>query len=257
MIIQSEPQQIRGETIVRCRHRKLVIGEIEIEPFRFGRPVLREANFGADARGPAEAGVAFRRIPECDAGELAVSETCGAEDQHIIDCDAGAPARSAEPRVRKLPRRECIFGCGQADVRLAAIDQIAILPVEAGFKPAGNAVRTRWIVVDAAPFIAEGGADIRSGPSVRPSAGPSAGPSEREIARRSTVEIRRKVSSAGGACCRDRGSRQQGGAGNPACKTRQSLSPQPITRTSGRRRLRDLRMLQSVGETANRRWVID
>jgi hypothetical protein len=35
------------------------------------------------------------------------------------------------------------------------------------------------------------------------------------------------------------------------------LSPQPITRTSGRRRLRDLRMLQSVGETANRRWVID
>ena len=75
--------------------------------------------------------------------------------QHIADGDAGAAAQRAEPGIGELPRRESVFGAGQIDIGLDAVDEIAVLPVEAGLDAAGDAGRLGRIVADRAPFVAE------------------------------------------------------------------------------------------------------
>ena len=52
------------------------------------------------------------------------------------------------------------------DIGLGAINEIAVLPVEAGFEAAGHAGRLGRIVADLAPFIAERGAEIGAGPAI-------------------------------------------------------------------------------------------
>jgi len=59
MIVESEPHQVRGETVIRSRHREAAIVEIEIKPLGFTRPMSREAYLGAKAGGPAHAGMAL------------------------------------------------------------------------------------------------------------------------------------------------------------------------------------------------------
>lgn len=59
MIVESEPHQVRGETVIRCGHGEVAIAEIEIKPLGFGRPVWREAYFGAEAYDPAQAAMAL------------------------------------------------------------------------------------------------------------------------------------------------------------------------------------------------------
>jgi hypothetical protein len=53
MIVEPEPQQVRGEAVICCGHREIAIFEIEVKPLGFGRPVSREAKFGAEAGDPA------------------------------------------------------------------------------------------------------------------------------------------------------------------------------------------------------------
>jgi len=64
MIIQSEPHQIRCETVIRCGHRELAIVEIEIKPLSFGGPMLREAHFNTEAGDPAQAAMLSDRFPD-------------------------------------------------------------------------------------------------------------------------------------------------------------------------------------------------
>ena len=59
MIVESEPHQVRGETVIRRGHGEVAIVEIEIKPLGFGRPMLREAYLGAEAYDPAQAGMAL------------------------------------------------------------------------------------------------------------------------------------------------------------------------------------------------------
>ena len=59
MIVESEPNQVRGEAVVRCGHGEAAIVEIEIKPLGFSRPILREAYLGAEAYDPAQAGMAL------------------------------------------------------------------------------------------------------------------------------------------------------------------------------------------------------
>lgn len=59
MIVEPEPHQVRGETVIRGRHREVAIGEIEIKPLGFARPMLREAYLGAETDDPADAGMAL------------------------------------------------------------------------------------------------------------------------------------------------------------------------------------------------------
>jgi hypothetical protein len=110
-----------------------MIGEIEIEPLGFGRPVLREADLDAEAGDPAKAGMAFRKISGLGAGQFAIAEARGAEDRHVIDREAGASAHGPEPWIGELSRRKRVFGDGQVDVGFTAINKISVLPVEAGF----------------------------------------------------------------------------------------------------------------------------
>ena len=64
IIVEPEAHQIRGQTVICGSDREAAIGEIEIKPFGFGRPVLREAYLGAETRGPAQTGVALDGDPE-------------------------------------------------------------------------------------------------------------------------------------------------------------------------------------------------
>jgi hypothetical protein len=59
MIVETEPHQVRGETVIRCSHGEVTIVEIEIKPLGFSRPILREAYLGAEAYDPAQAGMAL------------------------------------------------------------------------------------------------------------------------------------------------------------------------------------------------------
>src|SRR5579883_605267 len=96
----------------------------------------RKADFCAAAGSPAKARVAFRKVSGRVGRQAAISEARGAEDQHIADGDAGAAANGAEPGIGELPRRKSIAGRGQIDVGLAAVDEIAMLPIEAGLDAA-------------------------------------------------------------------------------------------------------------------------
>ena len=51
-----------------------------------------EADLDAAAGDPAEAGMALGQVSRRVAGEAAISEAGGAEDQHIADRDAGTAA---------------------------------------------------------------------------------------------------------------------------------------------------------------------
>src|ERR1700745_4156141 len=138
-IIQSEPHQVGGESVVRARHRELAIIKVEIEPLGLRRPMLRKAHFGAEAGCPAQAGMAFGRTARCAAGQFAVGQSGAAEDQDVVDGDAGASAHRTEPGIGKLPECERVRGGRQIDICLAAIDEITCLPIETGFESARDA----------------------------------------------------------------------------------------------------------------------
>src|SRR5690242_16975467 len=99
-------------------------------------------------------------ISRRDCGQFAIGETGSTEQQNIIEGDAGAAPQRAKPRIGELPGRESVFGSGKADVGFAAINKASALPIETGFQPSGNALRTCGLVIDTAPFIAERRADI-------------------------------------------------------------------------------------------------
>ena len=107
-----------------------------------------------------------------------------------------------------------VSSAAEVYVGFAAIDKVSVLPVDAGFESARDAVRAGGIIIDTAPFIAERSADIWSGPA------------EREVRRRAAIVVRRKI---GGSSRRCHGARQarrhQEDAGKPARDFRQSLPP--------------------------------
>src|SRR5262249_46183229 len=127
-------------------------------------PVLRESHLSAEPGRPAEAGMAFRWSEGGTAGQFAVGQSGTAEEQQVVDGEAGASACGAEPRIGKLPGRERIVGAGQAEIGLPAKDKVADLPVKSRLDAAGCSARPGRIVVDTAPFIAERRAEIGSGP---------------------------------------------------------------------------------------------
>lgn len=112
-IIESEPNQIGSEPVVRRGHREVaIVVEIEIEPLGLGRPMLRECHFSAEPCGPAEDGMTLRRTEGRTAGQFAVSQSGTAEYEDVVHGKAGASAHGAEPGIGKFPRREPIVGAG-------------------------------------------------------------------------------------------------------------------------------------------------
>src|SRR2546430_13153879 len=101
-IVDAGAQHSEPVTVRHAGNGEVVVGEIDIEIFDLGAPVRREAEFRADARGPASAGVGFRQS-ECLTAQLAERQTAGAEQQNVAEGVAGAAAHRAEPRVRELP----------------------------------------------------------------------------------------------------------------------------------------------------------
>src|SRR5277367_541588 len=166
VIIDAEPQEIGGEAVAGAGYREVAIGVVEIQPLRLRRPVWREADLGAAAGDPAEAGMAFRQVSGGLRSQAAISETGGTVDEHIVDRDTGAAAQRAKPRIGELPRGKGVVGAGENDVGLGAVNKIAVLPVEADLSATGHARRARRIVVHRAPLIAQCRADIGPGPAI-------------------------------------------------------------------------------------------
>src|ERR1700759_4785513 len=105
MIVHAGTQHAELRAIRDAGDGETRIREIDIEIFDLGAPVRREAEFGADARGPARIGVGFRET-EGLAAQLAERKTAGAVEQNVVEGIADPAAHGAEPGVRELPGRK-------------------------------------------------------------------------------------------------------------------------------------------------------
>ena len=104
--------------LVAVRHAgdgEVAVGEIDVEIFDLGAPVLGQAEFGADADGPAGTGVGFRQAEGLGA-QFAEGKTAGAVDQDVVEgvADRGrAPCRTTGWRIStaRTCRRRRSPGC--------------------------------------------------------------------------------------------------------------------------------------------------
>src|SRR6266446_3984053 len=165
VIVDAGAHQSEPVTVRHAGNGKVAVGEIDVEIFDLGAPARREAEFGADARGPAGTGVGFRQS-ECLTAQLAECQTAGAEEQNVAEGIAGPAAHCAEPRVREFPGCKCIFGAAGLDVAFEAEHPRSGLPIVTDLGATHKTRRLGQIVIDRAPGIAEIGAEIGAGPAV-------------------------------------------------------------------------------------------
>src|ERR1700728_938626 len=76
VIVDAEPDQVGAQAVRRTRYREAPVGEVEVEPLGFGRPVRYEADFDAGAGGPAGAGARLRQVAGAVDAQLADREAC-------------------------------------------------------------------------------------------------------------------------------------------------------------------------------------
>src|SRR6266550_4859056 len=165
VIVDAGAHQSEPVTVRHAGNGKVAVGEIDVEIFDLGAPVRREAEFGADAGGPARTGVGFRQS-ECLTAQLAERQTAGAEEQNVAEGIAGPAAHRAEPRVREFPGCKCVVSAGGLDVAFDAEHPRSGLPVVTDLGAADKTRRPGRIVIDRAPGIAQIGAEIGTGPAV-------------------------------------------------------------------------------------------
>src|SRR4029453_7234100 len=111
MIVQTGPYQAEPVAIRRPCNDEVAVGQIDIEIFDLGAPVRSKAHLGAGAERPTRIGMGFRHA-EGEGAECAKGETAVAEEQDVVEREAGAAANRAEPRVGKFPRREGVLSAG-------------------------------------------------------------------------------------------------------------------------------------------------
>src|ERR1700751_2919789 len=123
----------------------MALRQIDIEIFDLGGPVLRDAEFDADASGPARSGMGLRQA-EGLSGQLAKGEACGAVEQDVVEGVAGTATQRAEPGVGEFPGREGVVGAAQLDVALDAEHPTSALPIVTRLSPADETRRFGRIV---------------------------------------------------------------------------------------------------------------
>src|SRR5665647_578155 len=166
VIVHAGAQRSEPVAVGCAGDDEVAVVEIDIEIFDLGAPVLGEAEFGADARGPADIGVRFRLAKKALAAQFAERQTRGAVEEDVVEGIAATAAHGAEPGIGKLPGRERILGAGRLDVALDAEHPWTGLPVVAGLHAALESRRLGRVVVDRAPAIAEIAAEIGTCPAI-------------------------------------------------------------------------------------------
>src|SRR6266446_2776377 len=165
VIVDAGAHQSEPVTVRHAGNGKVAVGEIDVEIFDLGAPVRREAEFGADAGGPARTGVGSRQS-ECLTAQLSERQTAGAEQQNVAEGIAGPAAHRAEPGIREFPGCKCVVSAGGLDVAFDAEHPRSGLPVVTDLGAADKTRRPGRIVIDRAPGIAQIGAEIGTGPAV-------------------------------------------------------------------------------------------
>ena len=101
VIVDAGAHQSEPVTVRHAGNGKVAVGEIDVEIFDLGAPARREAEFGADARGPARGGVGFRQS-ECLTAQIAECQTAGAEEQNVAEGIAGPTGNSPSESLATL-----------------------------------------------------------------------------------------------------------------------------------------------------------
>src|SRR6266480_774695 len=170
VIVEAGAQRSEPGAVGYAGTGEIAVGEIDVEIFDLGGPVVGKAVFDADACGPARVDVALREMAECLGPQFAECQAAGAIDQEIVENIARPAAHRAEPRIGELPGREGIIGAGSLDVAFEAehprTQRTTRLPVVAGLNAADETRRPGRVVLDRAPGIAEVAAEIGAGPAI-------------------------------------------------------------------------------------------
>src|SRR5437763_5687374 len=116
-VIHAEAQQVRGQPVVGAGQNVALIAEIEIKIFDLGRPMRREADFDAAARGPARVRVLLGQAREREPAS-AVCKPARCIDQDIAERHSGPAAHGTEPGIGELVWREGSVGAGQLQIGL-------------------------------------------------------------------------------------------------------------------------------------------
>src|ERR1700742_1793312 len=165
MIVHAGAHHAELRTVAGAGDAEAIVGQIDKEIFDLSAPVRSNAEFTADAEGPANIGVGFRQA-EGLAVRFAERQTASAVEQDVAEGVADPAARRSKPGVGELPGRERIFGTADLDVAFHAEHQRTRLPIVAALDTALQARRIGRIVVDRAPGPAEIGAEVRTRPAI-------------------------------------------------------------------------------------------
>src|SRR5689334_19840285 len=161
-IVHAGSDQAEAVAVRRARHDEVVVGQIDIEIFDLGAPILIKGHLGAGAERPARVGMGFRQT-EGGGAQFAEGDTAGAEEQDVAERVAGATPNRAEPGVGEFPRREGIVGAGYLDVAFEAEHKWSVVEIITRLHAADETGRLGRTVCDRSPGIAEIAAEIETG----------------------------------------------------------------------------------------------
>src|SRR5580698_2572538 len=105
-----------------------------------------KAIFDTGAPDKARAGFALAQKAEGLPGQFAETEPGGSVDQDIIEGDAGTAAYCAVPRICELKWGRRIPRAGDVEISLATDNELAELPIVAGFDAALESVRAGRVI---------------------------------------------------------------------------------------------------------------
>ena len=121
--------------------------------------------------------------------ELAVGEAGRCVQHHVVDREAGAAAKGAEPGIRKFVRSERIVGAAGLNVRFDTEHKLTHLPVVTDLTSASDAARLSDVVCNLAPLVTEIQTGVWAGPVIGTRG-------RRIIRRRATRKIRGNSTAA-------------------------------------------------------------